>query len=92
MRVLFILTTLLLVGCASTGKNTQDKLNGYIGSSIDDFIIQVTPRSITNLTSGGKKYEFRTRETTLPYPIVCDYSLITNSRGVIIGTTKPRCW
>lgn len=90
MRVLLILTTLILVGCASTGKNTQEKLNGYIGYSIDNFLIQVTPRNITDLASGGKKYDFTTRETSFPI-IVCDYALITDSRGVIISTTKPRC-
>ena len=40
MRVLLILITLMLVGCATTANNTQNKLNTYIGSNIDDFLIQ----------------------------------------------------
>ena len=87
-----LLITLLLAGCASTGNNTGERLSGYIGSSIDEVLIQVTPINITNLVSGGKKYDFRTREMTLPYLIVCDYALITDSRGRIINYTKPRCW
>ena len=92
MRVLLILISLLLVGCASTAKNTKEKLDSYIGSSIDKFLIQVTPENITNLYSGGKKYDFKTLEATLPYPIACNFALITDKRGIIIQSTEPRCF
>ena len=82
----------MLVGCATTANNTQNKLNTYIGSNIDDFLIKVTPRKITNLSSGGKKYDFKTLEVKLPYPIVCEYALITNNRGTVTQVTKPRCY
>tara|TARA_Y100000992_G_scaffold215191_1_gene148442 strand:+ start:353 stop:592 length:240 start_codon:yes stop_codon:yes gene_type:complete len=79
------------MGCATTANNTQDKLNTWIGSNIDDFLIQVTPETITNLTSGGKKYDFRTREN-IAFAIVCDYAFITDKDGKIISVTKPYCW
>ena len=91
LRLLLIIISLFLMGCATTANNTQEKLNTWIGSNIDDFLIQVTPETITNLTSGGKKYDFRTRENTA-FAIVCDYALITDKDGKIISVTKPYCW
>ena len=92
LRLLLIIISLFLMGCATTANNTQEKYNTYIGLNIDEFLIQVTPETITNLTSGGKKYDFRTRETTLPFTIICDYALITDKDGKIISVTKPYCW
>ena len=93
LRLLLIIISLFLMGCATTiANNTLEKYSTYIGSNIDDFIIQVTPETITNLTSGGKKYDFRTREKDIPFPIICDYALITDKDGKIISVTKPYCW
>jgi len=95
MRLLLLLPLLLLVGCASAiAQNavevTQEKYSTYIGRNVDEIIVQVTPIEITDLTSGGKKYDFRTYEDK-NFKVICNWNVLTDSDNVIVEVRTTLC-
>lgn len=95
MRALLILISLLLVGCATTANEQQSLLNNYVGKNIDEFMTErnLIPLNSEELSSGGKFYKFREAfdDNAISLWTTCDYSLITNSLGIITKVVNAEC-
>ena len=79
MRVLFILISLFLAGCAS---NNEEYLNGWIGKTEDDLVSRFgIPFSTYKLNNGDKMLEFR---FMAPNGInYCAWTFTTNNEGIV---------
>ena len=100
LMIRLLLTLLFLTGCSTQSavkENRANKMQTFVGKSIDVYIEKNTPRVITPLASGGYKYDFGTVEDDMGRRIGninylrCRFSFITDKEGIIIKALEPEC-
>tara|TARA_B100000214_G_scaffold320429_1_gene255598 strand:- start:50 stop:364 length:315 start_codon:yes stop_codon:yes gene_type:complete len=89
-KLIALSLSVFLIGCSSVyEERIQENMESYVGKSIDLYIEKNTPHAITPLTSGGYKYDFKTRIAS--GLALCTISYITDKDGIIIKALEPYC-
>ena len=102
MRVLLILISLFLVGCASVKYNGSEHsqfMPYYVGKHIDEYISSVeVPDSVVQLSNGNKVYTFSNVQyeylvvDTFNGAMYCERTFIVSSTGIVLSNSwKGRC-